>query len=109
MTELGNPNAKDATAEIERRVNLAAAELARRTMALGPLVVNRPVGSKQLSDEDILADYQTMLADPAQVADRYIKRSAQVGEKLALRELVEFHAHASKLREKTPHDNATTR
>ena len=98
--DLGSPQANDATAQIERRINLAAQELARRNMSEGPSIVNRPIGSKPLTDDDILNDYQSMLADPAMVADRYIKRAAQVGENLALAELVEFHDRGYKLLEK---------
>ena len=69
-------------------------------MSVGPSIVNRPAGSKPLTDDDILTDYEMMLTDPAMVADRYIKRSAQVGHARAEAEIVEFHDRAYKLLEK---------
>ena len=98
--KIGTPGAKDATARFERLVAQASEVAAKRIMSFGPLIVNRPVGSTTLTDDDIIEDYTSMLNDPTIVTERYIRRAAQVGENLALREIVEFSQRAQKLMEK---------
>ena len=64
----GEPDANDATAEWDRTVEEAAREQAEMFKLAKTNVLNRQLGSKKVSGQDQLREYEMMREEPAHLA-----------------------------------------
>lgn len=94
----GSPGAGDPTSRYDAAVNRLAEKAAADMKRLSGEVVNRPIGTREKTLDEQLADYEAMLADPAGAAARLQTEMQQRPESVG--EFVKWAAHMKALKEK---------
>lgn len=76
--EFGTPQARDATAQHEKTVQEAGQYAAELDDAVKNEVLNRPLGSVEVSFEDRMAEYEMMRDSPQHLAQFFQDQGATV-------------------------------
>ncbi len=78
--DIGSPKLDDPTGRNERIVNDSLTKLESIVDKMIPEIVNRPLGSQRMSDDDLLLEWRPILGDSEQLAERLQGMMAQEGE-----------------------------
>lgn len=78
----GEPDANDATAEWDRTVEEAGREQAEMFKLAKTNVLNRQLGSKKVSSQDQLREYEMMREEPAHLAQFFKDQGSTLEESI---------------------------
>ena len=92
----GEPQKSDATARYDRIIARATERAARIVRERGPSLLNRPIGSKTISDIDQFQDYLGLRDNPQIIQQRFQERAQQIGPSRAAAEMIEW-AHKNEM------------
>ena len=95
----GTPNAKDGTAWLEQIVKEEAEAFNKAIQEEGMAVLNRPIGSLPIPEEDQQLDFEAIRYDVAKLAQLHAQRAQLKGERQATTEFVEYFKRMTKKEE----------
>ena len=99
--QFGEPKLGDATSFFDRVVNEEAERLRKLIAEEGPRILNRPMGSKQVSLPDQVQDYERLSNDPVTLNGLYQELIQTKGLWPATLELVDYAEQMEKKRRET--------